>query len=712
MESTSAITHDRALSVTTVEPRDIETGYSHYLSVNEVKTTLGNRKVDLIVNPWSRIGDIACGSSACGFAVGVVATFLHFTAFGIYCLVKTKDENCIALNVVGAPFFVGIGLCIAVFGFGVAMGLGQGQMNLRENRRRGLLNQDLEDHRKRLSYYADTDNPVRADDIIEFISEELISDSEIKQLSFQQLREVKNLELEVFKWLEKEQKLGMEQYAPWRKIELLRNRALGDLTDAFNEGYISSLIHSTPGFFEELLKIVPKNILENAEATSALIQNLRSYLSRHFEGDFTEEEIRDQILILLNGGMIENCFRMIDSDEAKLTLICGTRNVEIPYTLLKEYSDYFVALFDFHKSLSKYEFQNLTEEQFDVFIQSIRGKKMTINQKNVEEYLEIASFFQSANLARDCELPLTLKYSRQSLEERMKLLEMYPIITGSFVDYVDRDFIEQLVFENILDEADEYKRCFHLTEELGLIQAQGYLEQLLENEVDDWSAFCSPKEDFKSFAVCINNYYSLLPKIDSFRNQLIDVIKMRLKHERDLSIIYNMILECPSTLFITAMCHYLEDEKNRNHAEASFVSVVKTKTILLDELDKLWNDETLLTSIEEWKKTSLYIGKITEFLDQICVFDCRKTDKNEYSPLIVDELIEAIHMRIATNYKFSGGSSTELEEYYEQIVWGDNPPRILFDGLLTFLEDKKNAKQVQKTFRSPKESLAKLLNRS
>nr|NGX58579.1 hypothetical protein [Chlamydiota bacterium] len=86
-------------------------------------------------------------------------------------------------------------------------------------------------------------------------------------------------------------------------------------------------------------------------------------------------------------------------------------------------------------------------------------------------------------------------------------------------------------------------------------------------------------------------------------------------------------------------------------------------------------------------------------------FDSRMSDENEFTSQIEEELIDAIHFRMITNYKFSGGSSKELKEYYEDIVYGDKPPHIIYKGLLTFFEDKKNRKHIENVFESPKNAL-------
>ncbi|NGX58110.1 MAG: hypothetical protein K940chlam3_01011, partial [Chlamydiae bacterium] len=617
MESTSASSSHRPATHSMPVHHDVEAGYIECLRVNDVTSTLEDRKIELIQSPCDKLCRYSIRGLILGFGVGGPAAVLYFSAFGIYCLADLKNDDCSPLNVAGVPFFLGIGLFLLISVYYSLLGALRGCVRMQENRKRTRHNELLDGHLHQLSFYDNSDTPVRACDFIDMFSEKFLEENDYQKLSFQQLREIKSLKEDVFNWLVEEKRMGMNKYAPWRKLELLRKGTLGDFTDALSDDYLSQQIHARPGFFEELIKILPKNILNDTEASAALIQNIQNYLCIRFEMEFTKEEVREQMAQLFNGGVIENCFRMIKSDEQKLEITCGSRKVVIPHTVLKECSEYFKALFDFHKELPNYEIHDLTEEQFEVLITSIRGKQLIINQDNVEDYLEIANYFQLKSLAKDCELPLTLKYSRQRLEVRLKLIEKYPIISGCFAEYVDRDFRDQLKFKNILKEKMEFLRCYRLTKDLRLDKSKAQLINLLTNEIKTWKKSQALKADLDTLIESVNRYGSFIPTKKSLQSLLIKAIQVRLKNESDLSIIYKKVIERPSTLFIKALYLYLNNKDNRDHGEASFISLSKTKSILLEEMKKLTEDSQLLKEIQEWKQSSLYVESMREFLLEI-----------------------------------------------------------------------------------------------
>ncbi|NGX58580.1 MAG: hypothetical protein K940chlam3_01487 [Chlamydiae bacterium] len=669
--------------------RDVETGLHRFLTVEKVQGSLENRKVEVIKKKEILLTFL--GGPGVGIVIGVFAFASCMLLSIIPSLLACPKHNiqtnllCISLGYFDIPaaLFSLIFLCASCLGCGAGI---RGILR-RKNQIEG--NQLLTQNNHQLTFDLSENEPLTAKDFVSLYRQELIADDLISNLSFKQLQELKKECIEIFEstrdhWI-------YSQSAPWEKIELIRRATLGDLTETLKEDYIKTRIHDTPGFFEELLNVLSEDVFEDLEASEALLSNVRKYLRRHFDYDFSDDEIRTQLQEVLKGGALENCFRMAMSDERMIELNCGELTFNISSTVLMAYSGYFRAMLDFNKGLTTYSLEDLTEEQFEVFIQYLRGKKMPIDCENVEDFLAIAAYFQMKTLAEACETPLLLKFEDYELDEKLEFLESYPIISGRFKDHVDHEYAESLNLRDQKNFVISYARAKHL----GFKHTMNFMKKSLLNEIKKWQDKESQHVTLTLFMNSVSEYKSLLPQDSIVHKKLIGVIHSRLiLHKNELKIVYEMALENPTSLIIDAVYSFVRAKGNRDQVNGTFLAV-KSKIKHLKEIkNRHDSDRQLISDIQEWCKTNPLTSNFDDFLSNIVNF-YSSIQSGEFVEHIEDVLIDVIHSRLRDRYSLSFGTSLELQELYDVLQGKESPHPLLQNAFELFIQDKQHEKQVK-----------------
>lgn len=650
--------------------RDIETGLHQYLPVSQAVVTLENRKIQKI-----EITGCAIFGLSCCLLVTLVCSFVA--------LLELLSEFCEPEGSDYAPWycyfpsvaFAGNFMALCFGGPFLCLGMPAGMFQFCYERFQLNKNRLIQKKIDAISYAVSSDEPLKAKDFVRLYRNGYMKTDEIQKLSFQQLREIKALEERVFTNLTRN--LSRKQKGPWNKLDLIRAATLGDLKKTFSEEYVRSQIERTPGFLEELINVLPRDLSRDHAASEVFIDNVRHYLSQRFDYEFPDEVIMENLQDVYEGALLEDCFYLSRHDDQMIELSCGERRLSVSANLLKEFSDYFKALFDFSKGLSVIPLENLTEDQFDVFIEYLKGKRVPIDLANVEEYLEIASYFQIRPLAEACENPLIIKMKKRSLTSKIDMLERYPILTGPFKSLVDQEFAKSLKLKKIRKDPDSMLQITEKAQSLGLEHTLKVLRQSFITEVKKWKREGALVQDCYEFVKSANLYHLLLPDSDDVDQILKEMIYMRLdRHDTEINRVYEETIKRPTLLFVEALYTYMVDVKNRDYIEGKFVAVGDYLKKLKELEKQLESDKRLLSQIQEWKSLDLMLGTFEDFESELLDY-YSEILTTTYHELIEKELMNCLHSRL------SWGGSVVRKCFCDRVQEDESPHPFLVKALET-----------------------------
>jgi len=550
---------------------DPELGFSRYLSLQQVESCLKDRQVSEIDSKSEIFGSLV---GDCLMAllppmlVGAICTLFSLPISAAACDAAGDHGKfwCFPgiLLLVGLSTYFLCFLCLACMGITTASSV----LYRRHKQLKG--NEDLDQEMKLLSFRASDDEPVEASDFIHLFRKKYLKPELLQELSFDQLRMIKLTDKEIFDSLFAD--LSSSQKGPWRKLDLIARSVLCDITESLNEDYIRTRLEDTPGFFEELMQTLPRDILEHSDASAALIDNVRTCISRRFATPLSDEQILKALQEVLEGGILENCLSFL-AGKRILQLKCYGKSVSVSAETLEQASRYFGGWLRMHPEETEYIFDDLTSGQFETFIALLRGHKLVINDENTFYFLQIANYFDMKALTEACVSPLMRKLEGHPLEEKLSVIEQYPILTGRFKEQVDEEYAASLDL-NIQKDRKGFETARSRARELGLNGSLEAIETFLENDIREWNHGLSPDDNLDSFLETLGLYHSVSSESATAKQLLKDAIHAKMTQNEDaVAFFFETTKQRGDTFLAGALLEFILKKENQDIVEGSFVAL-------------------------------------------------------------------------------------------------------------------------------------------
>jgi len=521
------------------------------------------------------------------------------------------------------------------------------KMSLKHNLKLSKLIHELE-------YAASSSEALSAKDFVTLFRENVLDECLVGDLSFTQIRDIKKIcvQLDIENPIKQEGERiqrfihdhwNYRQKAPWERMNMIETASLEDLYEILSDDYIRTRIEDSPGFLEEFVTVLSETIGQSTDAQRIILDNIRDIVIREFSYEFTDEEILRAMQSIAEGGDFESCFRLVMTQDRIVTLTCGMITIDLSASALSNASKYFRGRLDFDREMSEVIFEDLSEEDFEVFIQYLQGKKIPINVENVDHFLSIANYFEIPSLAEACQTPMLLKYEAYDLESKLQLLEDFSILKGRFQDHVDEECAKEFLLSDHKTFCEQYTRM----DRLELLQTKNAMVKALYHEIDRWAKETAYTTSFEHFVEKINEYHSYFPWPKPLKKKIIEIIHKRLEsHDEELPGWYKMVLSNPNSLFVSALYNFVSADQYQDQVYSTFLSVNSVKETLEQMKGTFDSDQKLISRIKKWDGEGSMRESFDEFIAQI--LDYRSSIQTDaYRKRIEELLIGIIRSRVA-----------------------------------------------------------------